>query len=232
MTKYKTREEWLVAAVAALRTKVFIPSDVKLPDVIRVSTGWPAKHSKGSIGWCYKTEAADDSSTNVFVSPAVSCPNQILAVLTHELIHASDDCRSKHSGYFAKTHAKVGLVGKPTACDVGPELARELEAIASKLGEYPHAALTHPTKEKTQTTRMIKLTCRDSDCGCIARTTTKWLESIGAPSCACGLGPMLTDEELENLGQEDEEGMSYEERYYEGKEAEAAWREREGDWGP
>ena len=36
---------------------------------------------------------------------------------------------------------------------------------------------------KKQTTRMLKCVC--SECGYVARTTAKWLETVGAPLCAC-----------------------------------------------
>ncbi len=219
---HATREAWLNAAVTLYRP-TFTALGRPLPEVIRVSTGWPRKHAKGSAGWCYKTEAAEDASTNIFVTPEVKDARIVLAILGHELIHAADDCASKHSGQFAKDHKALGFAGKPTGCDAGAELATELERMATRLGPYPHASLNGTSTEpKKQSTRMIKLACVDEGmCGMIIRTTAKWIESVGAPSCACGSGPMVNPEEEP----EDEDRA-------EDEEAKAAWREREGDWGP
>ena len=61
-------------------------------------------------------------------------------------------------------------------------LEAQLKKVAGKLGDYPHARLDLSSRKK-QTTRMLKCVCKE--CGYVARTTQKWLESTGAPLCAC-----------------------------------------------
>jgi len=67
---------------------------------------------------------------------------------------------------------------------------------ARRIGEYPHARLIASNLPKTQTTRMLKVTCKE--CGCVVRMTRKWLDEAGLPTCGCG-SEMMEDasEELE-----------------------------------
>ena len=65
----ETREAWLNRAVEALREHVFEPVGEIVPPV-RVSTGWP-KGGRKVIGQCWKTTAADDEVSQVFISPVL-----------------------------------------------------------------------------------------------------------------------------------------------------------------
>lgn len=189
MTKpvHPTREAWLIAAVELL--KPLFAEIEKIVPPIRVSTGWSKGSKKGSVGWCWKASVADDSSSNIFISPELVEPVIILAVLAHEMIHAVDDCKDAHAGNFRKMHAQIGLIGRPTASIPGLALTARLAALADLLGPYPHAKLTPGLQVKTQTTRMLKL--RASCCGYVVRTSQKWVDE-GLPSCPCG-----TEMELE-----------------------------------
>lgn len=148
MPSYKTREEWLTAATTALRPILEERTGMTLPKVIRLSCGWPHATPGRGVGWCYESEVSSDRSSNVFVSPTVTSPFLILAILGHELIHAADDCRSNHNGPFRKAHKAMGFVGKPTGCEAGPELQSILVRIARRLGEYPHKALAPMRHER------------------------------------------------------------------------------------
>jgi hypothetical protein len=190
-----TREQWLEAAVQALRP-IFAEIDVELPPV-RVSVGWPSRGgtaNKGRvIGQCWKTSVASDGVAQIFISPVLGGEGadpveqvHMLGVLAHELIHAWDDCDSGHRGSFAKAARNLGLVGKMTCTTVGEELAEQLLGVLAEVGPYPHAPLDFAEMEKQrkpQTTRMLKLECPED--GYIVRTTAKWLE-VGYPTCPCG----------------------------------------------
>lgn len=144
------------------------------------------------IGQCWASHTTADKTPQVFVSPVLSDAGQVLETLTHELIHAWDDCKSGHRGDFAKLAKRVGLEGKMTATHAGDALKARLDEIAAQLGDYPHARLSTGDRdgqgEKKQTTRMIKCEC--DACGYTARTTRKWLDEVGAPLCACNREPM------------------------------------------
>ncbi|CCQ44630.1 putative uncharacterized protein [Pseudarthrobacter siccitolerans] len=185
--KFQTREEWLVAAVAAL-TPLFEELGEKVPTV-RVSVGWPGGNGRKNsvIGQCWATGASADKVAQLFISPVLDDAVRVLDVLTHELVHAVDDCQSGHKGRFAKIAKALGLEGKMTATVAGDDLKAKLEEIVEELGEYPHAALANAQGAdgpKKQTTRMMKVECAEGS-GYKARMTRQWLEEFGAPICPC-----------------------------------------------
>lgn len=201
--KHKTREQWLEAAVKLLKAKVFKgltyekkgepePIAVTIPEV-RVSVGWPGGRGPKAktIGQCWKSHVAADKVIQVFISPVVSKPDEVLAVLTHELIHASDDGASGHRGHFSKVAKKIGFTGKMTETVPGEELKELLKPLAAQLGTYPHGALRQESKPIVQKTYMLKLSaspdCVDCDPAYKIRMTQKWLEEAGAPLCPHGI---------------------------------------------
>lgn len=190
---YSTREEWLVAATAAL-APIFAEAGETLP-AVRVSVGWPGgRGKKGNvIGQCWATSASSDSVAQLFVSPVLVEATRVLDVLAHELVHAVDDCKSGHKGAFARIAKAIGLTGKMTATEASDELKARLDEIAAELGDYPHAAIA-PGAEgadgpKKQGTRMLKVACGEGS-GYVVRMTRKWLDEFGTPSCPCHGEPM------------------------------------------
>lgn len=182
-----TREEWLNRAVNHLRSH-FADAGITLPRTIRVSCGWPSRRatsrSRRTIGQCFPTAMAADKVPQLFISPVLAEPTAVLTVLAHELVHAADDCSSGHRGEFVRMAKAVGLVAPWTATTASEELQLVLERMAAELGEYPHAELVPSNKIKKDGTRMLKIECRD--CGFVARTTRKWIDDVGLPTCACG----------------------------------------------
>jgi hypothetical protein len=191
--KFSTREEWLVAAVAKL-SDLFAAIGETVP-AVRVSVGWPGgRGSKNAvIGQCWATAASADKVAQLFVSPVLADATRVLDVLSHELVHAIDDCQSGHKGRFTKVAKALGLEGKMTATVAGATLKAQLDEIAAELGAYPHAALANAQGAegpKKQGTRMLKVECAQGS-GYIARMTRSWLDSYGAPICPCHNEVML-----------------------------------------
>ncbi|AZF93782.1 hypothetical protein HOU70_gp49 [Arthrobacter phage Liebe] len=155
-----------------------------------MSVGWPGGNGRKNavIGQCWATSASADQVAQLFVSPVLDDAVRVLDVLTHELVHAVDDCKSGHKGAFAKIAKSLGLTGKMTATVAGDELKATLESIAAGLGAYPHAALVNPGAgvegPKKQTTRQLKVECAEGS-GYKARITRQWLDDFGAPICPC-----------------------------------------------
>ena len=175
------REAWLNEAVHKLNGLWSSP----VPEC-RVSVGWPGGRGKKdkTIGQCWATKAAEDEVAQIFVSPVLSDPVEVLAVLAHELCHALDDCESGHRGHFVELAKEAGLVGPWTATTASDELRERLSAIAAELGEYPHAALTAMSGRPVQTTRMLKAECVNNS-GYKVRLSRKWINEYGAPYCPC-----------------------------------------------
>ena len=73
-------------------------------------------------------------------------PVEVLDTLTHELVHAVDDCQHRHGKEFKEIALAVGLQGKMREASAGPQLRLRLQSIAgvmvSELGPYPHAKLS------------------------------------------------------------------------------------------
>jgi len=182
------REAWLNKAIEELRP-LFEESEVKWPDgvAMRASVGWPVRgalsKTKRRIGECHPMESSKDSVNEIFISPWVSDPVEVLATEIHEIVHAIDNCKSGHRGFFSKSIRKLGLEGKVTDTHAGDKLTARLNVIIQRLGEYPHATLDPATLDrKKQSTRMIKIAC--PSCGYTARTTRQWIE-VGLPVCPC-----------------------------------------------
>lgn len=192
--KFQTREEWLVAGVAAIEP-LFEAIGETVPPV-KVSVGWPGgRGRKGSvIGQAWNKAASADGVAQVFVSPVLDDAVRVLDVLTHELVHVIDENASGHKGRFVRMAKAVGLTGKMTATVAGDALRETLTEIAARLGDYPHAALTTAAEgadgPKKQGTRMLKVECAEGS-GYVVRMTRKWIDEVGTPSCPCHGVPMV-----------------------------------------
>lgn len=142
-----TREQWFEEAVEGLSAH-FEMIGIDLPRV-KVSCGWPGGGSiRKRIGECWTRSMSASGLNEIFISPLVAEPVPALAILMHELIHAADDCKSKHGPWFGKQARGLGLLGKLTATYPSPELAQSLAQLAEILGPYPHLAMTLPIKAK------------------------------------------------------------------------------------
>lgn len=172
------RESYLLASIDLI-APFFKESGNDIPPV-RVSVGWPgSRRGIHDLGSCWKKEASADGTFQIFVSPIIDDTVRALDILIHELCHAVTNCEG-HNDAFGLVARAVGLDGKLTATFAGDALRERLNVeVIAKLGKYPHSAL-NPTKsgKKTQTTRLIKMTCPES--GYTARTTRQWLDKYGA----------------------------------------------------
>lgn len=150
------REDWLERAVKEL-DPLFIGVGLAVPAAIKVSCGWPSKlalsRKKRRIGECWTAQA------NVFISPYVADSSEVLAILVHELIHASLPDGTKHRSPFPRYCKEIGLEGKPTSTYAGERLNTQLLPIIEKLGVYPHAVIDSSEQHKTQTTRLRLYQC-------------------------------------------------------------------------
>lgn len=182
-----TREEWLGVYADKLRP-IFADVGLTYPDKMRYAVGWPKGKAKAghALGQCWADEASADGTTEIFITPALADLPTIAHVLVHELVHACVGIKEGHKGRFREKALELGLTGKMTCTEAGPELAARLADIIATMPPYPHAELSPGIKTTSkQPTRMIKLVCPDKACGWTCRTTQKWLD-VGLPSCPCG----------------------------------------------
>ena len=202
MQSYKTREEWLQAALVLLFEMVLASAGIS-PDAwqsrrYRVSCGFPigyrgSKSGKVVLGQAFDASISADGTMEVFINPLVDDVVEVLRILTHEFIHvwAGIDCG--HKGEFARIAKSVGFIAPKTQPPAGPALLETLKEIADILGEYPHAKIDANLRKK-QGTRMLKIHC--TECGFTARASLKWQSTITAeshcPSCHLA-GCLVTD---------------------------------------
>jgi hypothetical protein len=181
------REQWLANAVVQM-APLFKAQGYEVP-AVRVSCGWPSSRGmsrkRRTVGECWDKSTAEDKVAQIFISPVMKDSVKVLGTLVHEVVHAVVGCKEQHNKVFGKCSRAVGLVGKLTECDAGPELQETFKtAWIPKIGEYPHAVLNpYKVKEKKQTTRLVKCEC--GECGYNVRVTRKWLDAAGAPLCPC-----------------------------------------------
>ena len=135
------REEWLMRAVVHLEP-IFQRGGYQIPQV-KVSIGFPSTGAKGRhLGQCWGSKASEDGINQIFIAPNQSDPVEVLDTLTHELVHAVDDCKSGHGEGFKKIATDVGLIGPMRSAGAGHHLKQDLMRIAQALGHFPHARLS------------------------------------------------------------------------------------------
>jgi len=134
------REEWLMRAVVNLEP-IFQRGGYQIPTV-KVSIGFPSTGAKGRhLGQCWGSKASEDGINQIFIAPNQADPVEVLDTLTHELVHAVDDCKSGHGEGFKKIATDVGLKGPMRSAGAGEYLKQDLIKIAQALGHFPHARL-------------------------------------------------------------------------------------------
>jgi len=191
-----TREQWLTTAATIIEHNVLLPainrSQYSLPQPLKykVSIGFPK--SRKAIGECWSRSASKGEYNAIFINPTINDSIRVLDVLTHELVHASDDNKSRHQNYFAGVARACDLQGKFTATHAGDKLTEQLLDIIDVLGDIPHTPLsaTYQPKPK-QTSRMIKVLC--SHCGFNFRASQTQIDRITSSTCnACNSNTLAT----------------------------------------
>lgn len=173
------REAWFIAALPLLQEHVFAPAGLTIPSDVRVSCSWPGgRSSKKAIGQCWPRHSSNAKVNELFISPLIAEPVQALDILSHELVHAIDDCKNGHKAAFKKMALAIGLTGKMTHTVASPELVANLKKVIAVIGAYPHAALNFNDRKK-QTTRNIAVQCQNDDCLAKFRMSQSHIDHAG-----------------------------------------------------
>lgn len=186
---YDFREQWLLAGLQDC-AKYFEEKGYSVPENIKVACGWPVgnRGSKRVLGQCFDPKASKGGFIEVFISPMMEDPEEVIKTVVHEMVHAVVGNQHGHGNVFRNCAVKVGLVGKMTQCVPGPALMQRIrEEVLPALGAYPHASVDFNQRKK-QGTRMIKLVCPVS--GYTVRTTAKWIKE-GKPVPPAMLAPLV-----------------------------------------
>ncbi len=186
-----TREAWLNEAADLILFEVLGPvtgAGSLESYKIKISVGFSRTHKSNSrlvLGTCFAKAASSDGYSEIFISPIADDSMQILATLAHELIHAIDDCKSGHKGFFAKTARAIGLEGALTATVAGIKLKAKLAEYVELLGPIPHSKI-NLADQKKQANRNILVSC---NCGFRFRTAQAQIDKVmglhGGIMCPC-----------------------------------------------
>lgn len=184
--KYKTREEWLVAAVDMLRPS-FEKHSGKIPEKVKVSIGFPPKGGmakRRTLGVCFIPEASADGNPQIYINPTIDQiggEDGILSVLVHELVHACG--RRGHGREFKELAVAVGLEGRMASSTASVQLQDYFMHMMEILGSFPHSNILNVSSaigQKPDKCRMHKCECED--CGYTVRIANKWID-MGVPNC-------------------------------------------------
>lgn len=173
---YATREAWLQDAAGEI-APIIAAAGGTLPQALRVACGFPSTYRRsGALGETFAPADSADQTVEVLISPTLSDPLAVLAMLTRQLCHAaaSGSARRILMDQIGIVDDKASTV--PCVADIG------LRDIASALGPYPHAELSLADRPKAAT-RLLKGLC--PTCGYTIRLTKKWSDR-GMPQCPCG----------------------------------------------
>jgi hypothetical protein len=182
----KLREEWLMEAVEQIKP-IFERVGYQIPPV-KVSIGFPSTGSKGRhLGQCWSTNSSEDGLNQIFLAPHLETPVEYLDTLVHELVHAVDNCSSRHGAGFKKIAKDVGLKGPMRSAGAGETLMKELVRISGFLGNFSHGKLSIPRSSSNAGIKRPGAKC--SKCG-YEIVMLKRYEEIGPPICPINHGLM------------------------------------------
>ena len=134
---HSTREAWLMAGVE--RIKLIFEAQCHVVPPVRVSIGWPSAGQRSThIGECWPSTRAADGVNQIFIVPSLSDAVQVLDVLTHELVHAVDDCETATARNSRRSRLAWAWWGRRCAV---PALARR-----SRRGLRPSRQSWGPTR--------------------------------------------------------------------------------------
>ena len=172
------RETWLQAAVQALEP-IFSAVGYGIPP-LKVSCGFAASSSpRTTLGQCWPRQRSGEMVNEIFISPKIEDPLEVLDTLVHEICHAIDDCQSGHGADFQGIAHVVGLEGPARMAMAGPSLKIRLVTLSDKLGPYPHRALNFPPPRPSNSSRS-KAKC--PECGYEVTLLKRWVD-YGPPIC-------------------------------------------------
>lgn len=178
--------------------------DKKMPKWV-ATVGFPSRGAlslkKRVIGQCWPGLKGKDGSHQLFISPVIHEPIEVVATMAHEMGHAFVGCEHGHRGPFPKLMTALGLTGKPTATVAGEEFIKLVKPIIKSTGKFDHTPIVSNPKFKAQSTRLLKAAC--TTCGYTVRVTKKWVVNCGTPICPTDKISMTLTDTLIDIPDED-----------------------------
>ncbi len=198
---FNTRESWLTEAAHIILGEIIAPhASIRESLHLKISVGYPpnTRADSRTIAVCLSSKCSTEGYNEIFIHPRCSDPVEVLGHLTHEIIHAVDDCKNGHRGEFRRIARSIGLEGKLTATVPGDELRSYLEGLAQSLGPLPHAGVDLKTPKKAPR-RLHSVNCSNTEkCGFKFQTSRQRIIQIldkhdNLIKCMCCDKPMTFD---------------------------------------
>jgi len=167
--KHLTREQWLNGALGMLIADLSEGMQAKLP-TIKASIG---QTGKSTISRSFPIEQSANGSFEILISVHCDDSLQIMARLSHELMHAlTGDCKH-HSGAFHYMASHHGLLSPFALKDtlVISSLKRRYSEILKVIGAIPHNKGEYKPEQKGRNNNVVR--CRH--CGFKYNTSAKWI---------------------------------------------------------
>jgi hypothetical protein len=145
--KYKYAEEWLSNAVVILRANFLMAGYIVPPVHISVgfgTDGHKPNSKKHFLGVCYPKHLSYDEINEIYIAPFVTDPVVLIYTISHELIHAVDNCRESHNYKFKRIAKNI----RHPDCGSLSEIERLqtdvlYRSIAEELGTYPRKGVKY-----------------------------------------------------------------------------------------
>ena len=157
-SKIQDREDWLNRAALAINMLVIRENNVVAPTSYRIACGFPQGARKARCATMAR-KLSTDQTNEIFISPELDEPADILPRLTRQLILATHDC---HAARAKRDCHRVGLAIVDGEHDKPHNrLVAQFERMATALGAYPHAKvdLSLRPKEKSRQAKIQCLVC-------------------------------------------------------------------------
>ena len=140
-------EVWLNEAVKLLKP-VFRNAGYEIPPVyvsVGFSTdGYRPGGKKNTIAVCHARSMTVEGINEIYISPLIVEPVDVIGILTHELIHALDDCANGHGPVFQEISRALKCPDNLTVpTNEWREFVEQSREIAKQLGRYPRAGVRY-----------------------------------------------------------------------------------------
>jgi hypothetical protein len=189
------RETWLNTVTDRFIRDHFKKVGYTIPDNVRMGCSFTSRgafkrigQKSTRIGECWSASASEGGHSEIMISPTIADSTDAIAILIHELVHATVGNHEGHNQVFKRCAIAVGLEGKMTATVASEPLKATIAQWLQSVGEYPHATLNANLRK--QSTRLHKCEC--VRCGYTMRISSKWLK-LATPRCPLGCGQMSHD---------------------------------------
>lgn len=126
------RLTWLVRAARLMRPW-FHEAGVAPPTPVEIQILACDPPYANANGCCWD----EDGGSVIRIHPELVEPLEVLAVLLHELVHASVGPEWMHNGPFRSSARRLGFIGLPRHYEASQRLAERLGHLAEGLGPYP-----------------------------------------------------------------------------------------------